>query len=460
LSPTFRALAIRNYRIYALGAFVSNVGTWMQRVAQDWLILQLTHSGTALGITTGLQLLPALLFSPIAGVVADRVPKRTVLRLTQAAMAVPAAVLGVLAVLGVVQAWHVYVLAFVFGIGTAFDAPARQSFVVEMVGKDDLANAVGLNSASFNSARMIGPAVAGVLIAALGSGVRATGWVILANAVSYVAVLVSLQLLDGSLLRPSPVTGTRKRAVRDGVAYVRSRPDLVLILCCVFFVGTFGMNFQMTSALMATEVFHQGAGEYGLLASIMAIGSLAGSLLAARRTRPRLAFVVLAGAAFSVVEIAAGLMPSYVTFAAILPVLGLCALTMVTSANAMIQLTTSPMMRGRVAALYLMIFLGGTPVGAPLVGWVGETFGARWMLVGGGIVSLLGIAGGTAWYVHRQGLRGGELRAVARDIRWGGARRANLHGVPVHRGRLRLPERLREHPRVGPGHAGDDAAVG
>jgi MFS family permease len=432
MSPTFRALSIRNYRIYAMGALVSNVGTWMQRVAQDWLILQLTHSGTALGVTTGLQLLPALLFSPIAGVVADRVPKRTILRFTQAAMAIPAAVLGVLAVTGVVQAWHVYVLAFVFGIGTAFDAPARQSFVVEMVGKDDLANAVGLNSASFNSARMIGPAVAGVLIAALGSGVGATGWVILVNAVSYAAVFVSLQLLDGSRLSPSPVAGTRKGAVRDGVRYVRSRPDLVLILCCVFFVGTFGMNFQMTSALMATEVFHKGAGEYGLLASIMAVGSLAGSLLAARRSRPRLAFVVLAGAAFSIVEIVAGLMPSYGTFAAMLPLLGLCALTMVTSANAMMQMTTSAMMRGRVAALYLMIFLGGTPLGAPLIGGVGEAFGARWMLIGGGAVSLLGITAGTAWYLHRQDIRRSELQAVARDIRWGHARRADLHGVQAH----------------------------
>jgi MFS family permease len=418
MSPTFRALSIRNYRVYAAGALVSNIGTWMQRVAQDWLVLQLTHSGTALGITTGLQLLPALLFSPIAGVVADRVPKRTVLRFTQLAMAVPAAILGILAVTGIIQTWQVYALAFVFGIGTAFDAPARQSFVVEMVGKDDLANAVGLNSASFNSARMIGPALAGVLIAALGSGVRATGWVLLVNALSYLAVFVSLQLLDGSRLRPSPVTGTRKGAVRDGVKYVRSRPDLVLILCCVFFVGTFGMNFQMTSALMATEVFHKGAGEYGLLASIMAMGSLVGALLAARRTRPRLSFVVLAGAGFSVVEISAGLMPGYVSFAAVLPLLGLCALTMVTSANAMIQMTSSPMMRGRVAALYLMIFMGGTPLGAPLVGWVGETFGARWMLIGGGAVSFVGIAVATAWYLHRQGLQRGHLRRAARDYSW------------------------------------------
>ena len=196
MSPTFRALSVRNFRIYMLGAIVSNTGTWMQRIGQDWLVLQLTGSGTALGITTGLQLLPALLFSPVAGVVADRVPKRTVLRCTQVAMAVPAGLLGVLAVTGVVQTWHVFVLAFVFGIGTAFDAPARQSFVVEIVGRQDLSNAVGLNSASFNLARMIGPAVAGLLIAALGSGVRAAGWVILVNAVSYLAVLTSLQLLD------------------------------------------------------------------------------------------------------------------------------------------------------------------------------------------------------------------------------------------------------------------------
>ncbi len=427
MSPTFRSLANRNYRIYIVGSVISNTGTWMQRVAQDWLVLQLTHSGTALGITTGLQLLPALLFSPIAGVVADRVPKRAVLRFTQVAMALPAALLGMLAVSGVVQSWHVYVLAFTFGIGTAFDAPARQSFVVEIVGRDDLANAVGLNSASFNVARMIGPAAAGVLIAALGSGASAAGWVILINAATYLPVFISLNRLDGSLLQPAPVAGTRKRAVRDGVAYVRSRPDLVLILSSVFFVGTFGMNFQMTSALMTTSVFHKGAGEYGLLASIMAVGSLAGALIAAGRTKPRLAYVVLAGAAFSLIEIGSGLMPTYLTFAAVLPFLGLAALTMITSANAMIQMTSTPVMRGRVSALYMMIFLGGTPFGSPLTGWVGETFGARWMLIGGGAVSLLGIAASTAWYAHRH--RNGELRKAASDLRWRDVRRANVHRV-------------------------------
>ncbi|MGZ5408942.1 MAG: MFS transporter [Aeromicrobium sp.] len=417
MSPTFSSLSIRNYRIYAAGAFVSNIGTWMQRVAQDWLVLQLTHSGTALGITTGLQLLPALLLSPIAGVVADRYPKRTILRLTQLAMALPAVLLGVLAVTGVVQAWHVYVIAFVFGVATAFDAPARQSFVVEIVGKEDLANAVGLNSASFNSGRMIGPAVAGVMIAALGSGVIATGWVILINAASYVAVFISLNLLDNARLRPSPVMGNRKGAIRDGIRYVRSRPDLVLILMCVFFVGTFGMNFQMTSALMATDVFHKGAGEYGILGSIMAVGSFGGALLAARRTKPRLAMVVVAGLSFAVLEIIAGLMPNYLSFALILPLLGLSALTMVTSANAMIQMTSSAHMRGRVSALYLMVFLGGTPFGSPLIGWIGEAYGARWTLFVGGAMSMVGIAAATAYYWHKQGLHRSQLRTAAHDIR-------------------------------------------
>ena len=460
MSPTFRALSIRNYRIYAAGAIVSNVGTWMQRVAQDWLVLQLSGSGTALGITTGLQFLPALLLSPIAGVVADRYPKRTVLRATQVAMALPALVLGLLAVTGTAEVWHVYVLAFLFGVGTAFDAPARQSFVVEMVGPDDLANAVGLNSASFNSARMIGPALAGVLIAAGGSGAEATGWVILLNAVSYLPVLASLQLLDGSRLAPAPVVGSRHGAVREGVRYVRSRPDLVLLLTCVFFVGTFGMNFQMTSALMATEVFGKGAGEYGLLGSIMAIGSLGGALVAARRARPRLRLVVGAGALFAVLEVVAGLMPSYATFALMLPLLGLSSLTMVTAANATIQMTTSPVMRGRVAALYMMIFLGGTPVGAPLLGWVGETFGARWTLLGGGAAALLGLLGGVLWYLHRRGVHREELQAMAADLRSRHGRRANLHGGPPRRGGLRLPQRLREHRALGPRDGRDHARLG
>jgi MFS family permease len=397
MSPTFRALQVRNYRLYAAGGVVSNTGTWMQRVAQDWLVLQLHHgspgqAGTALGITTGLQFLPILLFSAYAGVVADRIPKRRLLQLTQAFMGVSAAVLGVLAITGVAQAWMVFALAFVFGVGTAFDAPARQAFVSEMVGPDHLSNAVGLNSASFNLARIVGPALSGVLIGALGSGVFATGAVILLNAVSYLAVIWALQRMRVAELAPFRPTARRRGMLRDGLRYVRSRNDIMLILAVVFFAGTFGMNFQMTSALMATQVFHKGAGEYWLLGTVMAIGSLSGALIGARRKkRPRLSLVVGAALAFGAIEIVAGLMPSYLTFALSTPFIGFSTLIMINAANTNVQLGSQPAMRGRVMALYLMIFQGGTPLGAPVVGWVGGTFGARWTLIGGGALTLLGV---------------------------------------------------------------------
>jgi MFS family permease len=407
LSPTFRSLSNRNYRLYASGAVVSNVGTWMQRVAQDWLVLQLTHNnGTALGITTGLQFLPILLLSPYAGLIADRFPKRRLLQVTQLMLAVPAMLLGVLAVTGVAQTWHVYLLAFVFGIGSAFDAPARQSFVSEIVGPEDLTNAVGLNSASFNLARMIGPALAGVLIAALGSGVPATGAVIMVNAVSYAAVILSLQRMRDSELNRATPTPRHKGMIRDGMRYVLARPDLMLILTIVFFAGTFGLNFQLTSALMATQVFHKGAGEYGILGTTLAIGSLTGALLAARRVRIRHRLVIIAAVVFGVSEIVAGLLPSYLAFAIWTPVIGIASLTMITSANATFQMSVSPEMRGRVMALYMMIFMGGTPIGSPIVGWVGETFGARWTLIGGGVATILGTALAVLMFSRAKGLIG------------------------------------------------------
>jgi MFS family permease len=397
LSPTFRALRIRNYRLYAVGGVVSNTGTWMQRVAQDWLVLQLHHgsaaeASTALGLTTGLQFLPILLFSPYAGLVADRISKRRMLQLTQASMGVTSLVLAALALTGVVTTPMVYAIAFLFGIGSAFDAPARQSFVSEMVGPDDLSNAVGLNSASFNLARVVGPALSGVMIAALGSGVDATGVVILVNGVSYLAVIAALQAMRPHELSPIARAPRGKGMIRDGVRYVRGRPDLMLILVAAFFAGTFGMNFQMTSALMATQVFHKGPGEYGLLGTTLAVGSLTGALLGARREgRPRQRLVVLAGLAFGAVEVTLGLMPSYLTFALLTPVLGLSLLTMLNAANTTVQLSVSPVMRGRVMSLYMMVVMGGTPLGAPVVGWVGATFGARWTLIGGGAMSILGV---------------------------------------------------------------------
>jgi MFS family permease len=407
LSPTFRSLSNRNYRLYAAGGVVSNVGTWMQRVAQDWLVLQLTHNnGTALGITTGLQFLPILLLSPYAGLIADRFPKRRLLQVTQLMLAVPAMLLGVLAVTGVAQSWHVYALAFVFGSGSAFDAPARQSCVSEIVGPEDLTNAVGLNSASFNLARMIGPALAGLLIAAFGSGVPATGAVIMVNAVSYGAVILSLQRMRDSELNRAQPTPRHKGMIRDGVRYVLRRPDLMLILTIVFFAGTFGLNFQLTSALMATEVFHKGASEYGILGTTLAIGSLSGALLAARRGRIRHRLVIIAAVVFGVAEVVAGLMPSYVAFAIWTPVIGIASLTMITSANATFQMSVAPEMRGRVMALYMMIFMGGTPIGSPIVGWVGETFGARWTLIGGGVVTILGTALAVLVFSRAKGLIG------------------------------------------------------
>jgi MFS family permease len=417
LSPTFRSLHNHNYRLYATGGVVSNTGTWMQRVAQDWLVVVLAvNDGTALGITTGLQFLPALLLSPYAGLVADRFPKQRLLQVTQTVMALTALLLGTLAVTGTVEVWHVYVLAFVFGVGSAFDAPARQSFVSEMVDAEDLSNAVGLNSASFNAARVAGPAIAGLLIGAFGGGAQAAGWVILLNGLSYAAVVLALRRMVVADLNTSPREERHKGMIGDAVRYLRGRPDLMLILSIVFFAGTFGLNFQMTSALMATQVFHKGATEYGLLGSAMAVGSLAGALLAARRTRIRLRLVAGAALLFGTVEILAGLVPSYVTFMLVAPLLGFTALTMITAANTTMQLATAPQLRGRVMALYLMVFMGGTPLGSPFIGLIGEQFGARWTLIGGGGLTIIGVLASIAVFTRGRGMLGRRVAVVRAPV--------------------------------------------
>lgn len=413
MSPTFRSLHNHNYRLYATGGVISNTGTWMQRVAQDWLVVVLAvNDGTALGITTGLQFLPALLLSPYAGLIADRFPKQRLLQVTQTVMAVTALLLGLLAVTGTVEVWHVYVLAFLFGVGSAFDAPARQSFVSELVEPEDLSNAVGLNSASFNAARVAGPALAGLLIGAFGGGAAATGWVILLNGMSYAAVVFALRRMVVADLHVSPREERHKGMIRDAVRYLRGRPDLMMILSVVFFAGTFGLNFQMTSALMATQVFDKGATEYGLLGSAMAVGSLTGALMAARRTRIRLRLVAGAALLFGAVEIAAGLVPTYLTFMLIVPVLGFTALTMITAANTTMQLATAPHLRGRVMALYLMVFMGGTPLGSPFIGWIGEQFGARWTLIAGGGLTILGVLASVAVFTRGHGLVEREVAVV------------------------------------------------
>lgn len=372
---------------------MSNVGTWMQRIAQDWLVLTIPGNGGAeLGITTGLQFLPVLVVSPYAGVIADRFPKRRMLQVTQATMAITAALLGLIAITGHAETWHVYLLALAFGIGAAFDAPARQSFVSEMVDAGDVTNAVSLNSASFNAARLVGPALAGLLIGAFGGGMQATGWVILANAVSYLAVIGQLERMDTRALHGAPPTGRRPGQLREGFAYLATQPKLVMILVVTFFVGTFGMNFQITSALMATEVFDKGAGEFGILGSALAVGSLSGALVAAGRTRVRLRLILGSALAFGVLLLAAGLVPTYLTFVLLCPFLGLSTITLLNSVNATLQLESDPALRGRVMAIYMTIVMGGTPLGAPVVGWIGEQYGARWTLLVSGVLVLAGVA--------------------------------------------------------------------
>lgn len=369
----------------------------MQRIAQDWLVLTIPgNGGTELGITTGLQFVPVLLLSPYAGVVADRFSKRRLLQVTQAVMAGAALTLGVIAALGVAETWHVYLLALVFGVGAAFDAPARQAFVSEMVGTDDVANAVSLNSAAFNAARMIGPGLAGLLIGLGGGGMRATGWVILVNAVSYAAVILQLRRMDAAELHSPRPVARAPGMLRAGFSYMRSEPKMLMILVLVFFVGTFGMNFQITSALMATDIFDKGATEYGVLGSALAVGSLTGALVAAGRTRVRVRLLMVAAVAFGLIEIVAGLMPSYLAFVLLCPLLGFSVITVLNSCNALLQVESDPALRGRVMAIYMTIVMGGTPLGAPVIGWIGEQYGARWTLVVSGTLVLVGVAAAVA----------------------------------------------------------------
>jgi MFS family permease len=373
----FRSLASVNYRIWAGGAIVSNVGTWMQRTAQDWIVLtQLTHNNaTAVGWVMALQFAPALFLLPVTGWVADRFDRRKLMMVTQAGMGVLGLGLGLLTVTGVVQLWHVYVFALLLGCVAAFDAPARQTFVSDLVSGPNLSNAVALNSASFNIARLIGPAVAGLLTAVVGAG-----WVFLINALTFGAVLLSLMFLRPDKLYHSERAGKRRGGLVEGFRYVRGRPDIMVILAMVFLIGTFGLNFPIFISTMSVSVFHKGAGEFGLLSSIMAIGSVVGALLSARRERPRVSMLFVGAAFFGVGCAIAAVMPEYWLFALALVIIGVSSQTLMTTANGTVQMTTEPRLRGRVMAIYMAIFMGGTPIGAPIVGWVADAFGARWAL--------------------------------------------------------------------------------
>jgi MFS family permease len=386
VSPTFRSLRVRSYRLYASGQLLANTGVWMQRVAQDWLVLELTNgSPTALGIAVGLQFLPLLLFSMWGGGLADRFLRRNVLLVTSTLLGLTALTLGALVLTGVATVPIVMGMAFVVGSIAAFDGPARQAFVSEMVDLDDLPNAVALNTASFNLGRVFGPATAGLLIAAVGSG-----WVFMVNALGYLAVLYALsRIRPGDLNQPITKSQTDAGSVRDGLRYVRSRQDLVLVLVIAFFVGTFGLNFQLTIASMVTGTFGMGAAAFGAASTVLAVGSLTGSWAAARRGAPRIRLVVLAALGFGAAGVTVALMPTYLTFVLTLPLVGIGALTLINAAQSYLQLNSDPALRGRVMGIYTLLFMGGTPLGSPLVGWVAETFGARWSIALGGIVSAI-----------------------------------------------------------------------
>ncbi|MFB0618665.1 MFS transporter [Streptomyces sp. AGS-58] len=418
----FSSLKIRNYRLFFMGQVVSNTGTWMQRIAQDWLVLSLTGSSAAVGITTALQFLPMLLFGLYGGVLVDRLPKRPTLLGTQSAMAVTGLALAALTLSGHVQVWHVYVAAFAVGLATVLDNPARQSFVSEMVGPDQLQNAVSLNSANFQSARLVGPAVAGLMITGVG-----TGWAFLANGLSFAAPLAGLLLMRARELHVVQRAPRGKGQLREGLDYVAKRPELIWPIVLVGFIGTFGFNFPVWLSAYADDVFHAGAGAYSLFNTLMAVGSLVGALLAARRGTARLRVLIGAALAFGTLEAVASAVPQYWLFALLMVPIGVCGLTVNVTANTAVQMATDPAMRGRVMALFMMVFMGGTPLGAPVVGWITDTYGARIGFAAGGVVSALA-AGAVGLVLSRIG-------GLRLSVGW-------HHGHPRVRFVPREPERL------------------
>ena len=422
----FDSLRSFNYRLWAAGALVSNVGTWMQRIGQDWLVLTVLtdHSATAVGTVMALQFGPPLLLLPLTGYAADHWDRRKLLMATQAISGVLALGLGLLVLSGAVQLWHVYGFALLLGCVTAFDAPVRQTFVSDLVSDADLANAVALNSASFNAARMVGPAVAGLLIAAVGEG-----WLFMINAASYAAVLVSLALLRVHELHAEAAPEHTRGSVLAGFGYVARRPDLMAVMVMLALIGTFGFNFAIFISTMSVTVFQGDASQYGLLTSAMAVGTLAGALLSARRPEPGMVLMAVSAAAFGLSVAVAALMPGPVSFAVVLFFVGLAALTFMTASNSMMQLTTERAMRGRVLALRIAVVMGGTPLGAPLVGWVVDRFGARWAL---GVAALSGIA--AAGVALHYLVRHRDLRLSRHD----GRLRLRIRPVPADVAGVRL----------------------
>ena len=382
-----RAFNHRNYRILFPASVLSNIGTWAQRIAQDWLVLELTGSAQLLGLVTALQFLPSLLLSLYGGVLADRFDKRTLLMLTNIGAGIGSLVMGLLVVTRVVEFWHVALLAFVVGVFSALDAPVRTSFNSELVGKSDIPSAISLNSANFNAGRLIGPAASGLLIVLFGTGVS-----FIINSLTYVAVVIALSMMQKEKLfiEAKPDTSAK---LKQAVQYVLRQRELKLVMIAVFFATTFGLNFQIFMAVMATKEFGLGPAEFGLLGSILAVGSFTGVLVSARLEHLRVPkFVMAGGIMFGLLLTIAAWMPNYGSFAAILPIVGGIALLTLISANSYVQTNSDPKLRGRVMGIYLLIFMGGTPIGSPLIGLFAEAVGIRWAIFACGVIVLIASA--------------------------------------------------------------------
>ena len=397
MSATFASMRYVNYRYWFVASLIASTGAWLQRVAQDWYVLTVLtdHDSGQVGIVTALQFLPIILLSASAGVLADRIPGRRLLQCTQAGVGLVSLVMGLVVLTGTGELWHQYILAFVSGTISAVDTPARQAFVGELVPPDKMANAVAMNATAFHAARLIGPASAGLFIDWWG-----VGPVFLIDAGMFAAPIIALFLMRADRLYPRTLIPRARGQLREGIAYVRGRTDICIILVTIFVVSALGMNFQLTSALMATTVFGKSAGSFGVLSTFMALGSILGSTAVARRT-PRLRAILMGAAFYGTAEILLGLSPSYWWFAVLAVPTGYGMLTMNTSANALMQTRTDPDKRGRIMALYSLVYLGATPIGSPIIGRIGALFGARWAILVGGIASLsIAVACGVWAMIH------------------------------------------------------------
>ena len=391
----WRSFRHRNFRIFFWASTLANIGNWAQRVAQDWLVLELTNNnGTYLGLVTAVQFAPVLFFSLYGGKIADRFNKRKVLVLTNTVGGVTSLTLGLLAITNNAELWHVFVLAGILGISTAIEAPVRQVFITEVVGPIDLPNAVALTSANFNAGRLIGPAVSGILIALFGTGAS-----FLVNAVTYIFIVVALYRLNETAFFHQ-VKEKTLGGIRQGIAYTRARPDIYVVMVLIFFLATFGLNLQIFNALMATKEFELGPASFGIMGTVLAIGSLSGALGAARLEKFRdTKFVIKSGVAFSISVMILSVLPTFTSYLFWLPVCGLTALVTLVSANSIVQTSSDPAIRGRVIGLYLLVFMGGTPFGAPLIGLSSELLGIRPTIAICGLISLL--ASALIWGIYK-----------------------------------------------------------